>query len=54
MWGVFVALVGYFPHIRRLEIGNSSLLVDDRPIPELPHTLRGRLVTHNGGCGALR
>ena len=43
-WSAFVALVGYFPRLQYLEIWNSSVLVDDTPVPELPHTLHGRLV----------
>ncbi|KAF9645195.1 hypothetical protein BDM02DRAFT_687955 [Thelephora ganbajun] len=42
-WSAFVALIGYFPNLRDLHLSEMSLQVDDRPIPPLPHALRGRL-----------
>lgn len=42
-WSTFVALVGYFPNLRALAIIGTSLRVDDRPVPHIPHPLRGRL-----------
>ncbi|KAF9647254.1 hypothetical protein BDM02DRAFT_3117393 [Thelephora ganbajun] len=42
-WSAFVALVGYFPNLRDLSIFRTSFQVDDRPVPPLPHALRGKL-----------
>ncbi|KAF9647251.1 hypothetical protein BDM02DRAFT_2734210 [Thelephora ganbajun] len=39
----FVALIGYFPNLRGLHIFETSFQVDDRPVPPLPHALRGKL-----------
>ncbi|KAF9645595.1 hypothetical protein BDM02DRAFT_493178 [Thelephora ganbajun] len=47
-WSAFVALVGYFPNLRDLYIYEPSFQVDDRPVPPLPHPLRGRLVVISG------
>ena len=43
-WSVFVALVGYFPHLRNLEVRHSLVHLDDQPVLQVPHTLRGRLL----------
>ena len=51
-WSAFVALVGYFPRLQHLEIRNPSILVDDSPVPELPHALHGRLAIDMWGEGA--
>ncbi|KAF9645185.1 hypothetical protein BDM02DRAFT_3131246 [Thelephora ganbajun] len=42
-WSVFIALVGYFPNLRDLDIFRTLFQVDDLPVPPLPHALRGRL-----------
>ena len=42
-WSSFVALLGYFPHLRDLYISGPSLRVDERPVPQIPHPLRGKL-----------
>ncbi|KAF9645177.1 hypothetical protein BDM02DRAFT_3120599 [Thelephora ganbajun] len=42
-WSAFVALVGYFPNLRDLDIFEASFQVDGRPIPPLPRALRGKL-----------
>ncbi|KAF9643053.1 hypothetical protein BDM02DRAFT_1758401 [Thelephora ganbajun] len=42
-WSVFVTLIGYFPNLRGLGIFETSLRVDDQPVPPLPRALRGRL-----------
>ena len=43
-WSSFVALVGYFPHLRDLTVRGPRFQVDDRPVPQILHPLRGRLV----------
>jgi hypothetical protein len=43
-WSAFVTLVGYFPHLRNLNIRSPSFRVDDIPVPQLPRPLRGRLI----------
>lgn len=42
-WSSFVALVGYFPRLRDLNICKPSFRVGDWPIPQMTHPLRGRL-----------
>ncbi|KAF9643054.1 hypothetical protein BDM02DRAFT_3264250 [Thelephora ganbajun] len=42
-WSAFVALVGYFPNLRDLDIFRTSFQVDNLPVPPPPHALRGRL-----------
>ncbi|KAF9645588.1 hypothetical protein BDM02DRAFT_3119996 [Thelephora ganbajun] len=42
-WSAFVALIGYFPNLRDLNIFRSSFQVDDLPVPPPPHALRGKL-----------
>ncbi|KAF9645589.1 hypothetical protein BDM02DRAFT_3120001 [Thelephora ganbajun] len=42
-WSAFIALVGYFPNLRDLHIFRMWFRKDDRPVPCLPHALRGRL-----------
>ena len=44
MWGAFPALVGYFPHLLNLEVCRSLFQLDDLPVFQVPHTLRGRLI----------
>ena len=43
-WSMFVALVRYFPHLRNLEVRHSLVHLDDQPVLQVPHTLRGRLL----------
>jgi hypothetical protein len=43
-WSKFVALFGYFPRLRHLEVRRVLFRVDDRPAPQMNHALRGRMV----------
>ncbi|KAF9781572.1 hypothetical protein BJ322DRAFT_1076994 [Thelephora terrestris] len=43
-WSTFVALLGYFPRLRHLEVRRVLFRVDDRPAPQMNHALRGRMV----------
>ena len=42
-WSSFVALVGNFPQLRKLEIIGTSFREDERPVPEVSHVLCGKL-----------
>lgn len=42
-FSAFVTLVGYFPHITTLRIGQFVLKLDEGPIPLLPRPFRGKL-----------
>ncbi|KAF9645186.1 hypothetical protein BDM02DRAFT_3189917 [Thelephora ganbajun] len=51
-WSAFVALVGYFPNLRDLNIFKTLFQVDDPAVPPPPHALRGRLsITSTNGIG---
>ena len=51
-WSSFVALLGYFPHLRDLYISEPSLRVDEWPVPQIPHPLRGKLCISLSDKGA--
>ena len=46
-WSAFVALIGYFPNLRKLDVQMSWFMVDDSPVPQLSHVLRGTLLVSN-------
>jgi hypothetical protein len=43
-WSAFVTLVGFFPGLRNFCLRRLSFEVDDRPVPQTPHVLRGGLL----------
>ena len=43
-WSSFVAILGYFPHLSNLTISEPSFQMDNRPVPQLPRVLHGRLL----------
>ena len=45
-FGAFVALVDYFPNLRKLELYSHRLQPNDGPVPSLSRPLRGELHLH--------
>jgi hypothetical protein len=43
-WSAFVALLGWFPHLRTLGIRGSSFQAENRPAPQISYPLLGRLL----------
>lgn len=49
VWNTLVPLIGFFPHLRILGIHDSQIQVENRPIPQINHPLRGRLLVELNG-----
>lgn len=45
-WSTFVALIGWFPNLKNLEIRMPWFRMEDRPVPRISHPLSGRLLVH--------